>query len=325
MGGNLEVRLFHVDNSAGWRLALRRYTCTSSLQEDRNPVLIVPGYGMNSFIFSYHPTGDSMAEHFARAGFEFWTVDLRKQGDSLPTGGSNSYGLEDVGITDMTAVLDFIVDNSLSTRQRVDVIGCSLGATCCFIHVGFVKNHRIGCLVTIGGPLRWETTKLFVKAAFFSPKLAASVPIRGSAFFAELVLPLAKKVPWTLAPYMRMEHIDIDRAKMIARTVEDPVRRVNEQIANWVHNKDLLLLGKNLTEEVGTFTGPLFCLYANADGIVPKETALSALQATGSRHKEMLQLGDDRIKMAHADIYISRYSHQHVFDPIIRWLEQHDS
>ena len=63
---------FLVDNRAGWRLALTRYRETR--EPKGRPVLIVPGYGMNSFIFSFHPNGPSMVECLAARGLGLGTT-----------------------------------------------------------------------------------------------------------------------------------------------------------------------------------------------------------------------------------------------------------
>ena len=319
--GELSVRLFRVDNGEGWKLALRRHVDPDALDTHRRPVAILPGYGMNGFIFTYHPEGPSMAETFARAGFEFWTVDLRAQGDSLPDGGASSYRLEDAGLTDLRCVLRFIERHTASTRPLVDVIGCSLGATYAFMHVALEPEHRVAALVSIGGPLRYQRIHPAVRAAFSSPTLAGMVPFWGTSLMAELALPLvAGRAPWLLRLYLRAENVDLDKAQVLVRTVEDPVPAVNEQIARWLKDKDLVVDGRNVTGEFHRFGGPFFCLYGNADGIVPQDTAMTAFTHTGSAIREVMALGDDRIKMAHADPYVSRYSHDALFRPMIDWL-----
>ncbi len=319
--GEVNVRLFHVDNGEGWRLALRRHVDPDALVPSRRPVAILPGYGMNGFIFTYHPEGPSMAEHFARAGFEFWTVDLRAQGDSLPEGGSESYLLEDAGLTDLRCVLRFITENTGSERSRVDVIGCSLGATYAFMHVALEPEHRIGALVAIGGPLRYVKIHPVVRLAFSSPTLAGLVPFWGTSLMAELALPLvAGRAPWLLSLYLRAENVDLDKAQVLVRTVEDPVPAVNRQIARWLRDKDLVIDGRNVTDELGRFEGPFLCLYGNADGIVPRATAMTAYSHVGSSIRDVIPLGDEGVKMAHADVYVSRYSHDALFTPMADWL-----
>ena len=44
----------------GWQLSLSQTWDPAKLVPGRRPVIIVPGYGMNSFIFSYHPSGPSL-------------------------------------------------------------------------------------------------------------------------------------------------------------------------------------------------------------------------------------------------------------------------
>ena len=319
--GEVKVQLYRVDNGEGWKLALRRHVDPEALDRTRRPVAILPGYGMNSFIFTYHPEGSSMAEHFARAGFEFWTVDLRAQGDSLPDGGSPSYRLEDTGLTDLRCVLEFIAEHTESERSRVDVIGCSLGATYAFIHVALERQHRVGALVAIGGPLRYVKIHPAVRVAFSSPLLAGMVPFWGTSLMAEMALPLiAGLAPRLISLYLRAENVDLEKARILVRTVEDPVPAVNAQIARWLKTKDLVIDGHNVTDELAQFKGPFLCLYGNADGIVPKATAMTAFSHVGSEIRDVLELGDDQVKMAHADVYVSRYSHDALFSPMAEWL-----
>src|SRR5688572_25539339 len=76
-----------VPNGDGWDLSLFQTWDAATLVPGRNPVVIVPGYGMNSFIFSYHPRGLSLEAWLVREGFEVWRADLRAQGGSVSTGG----------------------------------------------------------------------------------------------------------------------------------------------------------------------------------------------------------------------------------------------
>jgi len=262
-----------------------------------------------------------MAEYFARRGFEFWTVDLRAQGDSVPDGGSSSYLLQDVGVTDLGAAIDHVLSHTRCESDRVDVMGCSLGATYGFIHVALVPDHRVGAMVALGGPLRWTKTHPLLRLAFSSPTLAGLVPFWGTSLAAELALPfVARRMPWLLSIYLRIENVDLEKAPVLVRTVEDPVPAVNAQVAEWMRSKDLVIDGRNITDEMASFTGPFLCVFGNADGIVPRSTATSAFSAVGSRTKELLELGGEHVRMAHADVYISRFSHDRVFRPVADWL-----
>ena len=79
---DLEVREQYAPTSDGWSLHLRRTRLPGCFDPATKPLLIVPGYGMNSFIFSYHPRNTSMERCLAEAGFEVWSVNLRGQGPS---------------------------------------------------------------------------------------------------------------------------------------------------------------------------------------------------------------------------------------------------
>ena len=64
------------------------------------PVVILPGYGMNSFIFGFHPRGLSLEAYLASRGIEVWSVDLRGQGRARSTGGDDRFGLASRGEAD---------------------------------------------------------------------------------------------------------------------------------------------------------------------------------------------------------------------------------
>src|SRR5579883_2044374 len=99
------TREYLVPNGDGWLLSLTQSWEPERLVPGRRPVLIVPGYGMNSFIFSYHPHGPSLEGSLAAAGFEVWRADLRGQGPSQRDGGSDDFGLADLALTDLPAAI----------------------------------------------------------------------------------------------------------------------------------------------------------------------------------------------------------------------------
>src|SRR4051812_8091288 len=128
----LECVSHRVANGAGFELALVQSWQPDRLVRGRAPVLIVPGYGMNSFIFSFHPSGLSFESFLTAAGFEVWRADLRGQGQSRCLGGSDVYGLDDLAAVDLAAILAAVVEHSGTGVDRADVIGCSLGGTIAF-------------------------------------------------------------------------------------------------------------------------------------------------------------------------------------------------
>ena len=65
---------------------------------------------------------------------------------------------------------------------------------------------------------------------------------------------------------------------------------------------------------------PLLCVLANGDGIVPRETAEFPFQRTGATSKQLLEVGNDAVSIAHADMFVSNEAHARVFAPLAAWL-----
>ena len=163
-----------VPNGDGWHLSLFQTWDEARLVPGRRPVLIVPGYGMNSFIFSYHPHGDSLEGYLVHAGFEVWRVDLRAQGESVSVGGSDSFGLEDLAVTDLGAAIRAALDRSRTGADRVDIIGASLGGTIIFLHAALQRDNRLGSIVAMGSPGALGRYPPCDQARLRSPRWSAS-------------------------------------------------------------------------------------------------------------------------------------------------------
>lgn len=317
----MESSSHRVSNGAGFELALFQAWDGARLARSRPPVVIVPGYGMNSFIFGFHPRGLSFEAFLCAKGFEVWRVDLRGQGQSRCVGGSDVYGLEHLALEDLGTVLGAVRDRTRTSVDRVDVIGCSLGGTIAFLHAALSPGHPIDKLVAMGTPVRWVRIHPLLRAAFVSERLVGAVPLRGTRALSKVLLPAAARVaPSLLRIYMHPEIVDMRAAAEMTRTVEDPNRHVNRQIASWIRSRDLLVRGANLSEAIGGVTGPLLCVVANGDGIVPRETAEFPLLASGARIKSRLDVGTSAVRMAHADMFVSNEAQARVFEPVAAWL-----
>ena len=296
-----------VDNGEGWRLSLKVRSDPATLVPGRPPLLIVPGYGMNNFIFGYHPSGLSMEAFFVKEGFEVWSVNLRGQGDSRCVGGSRRYGFKELALVDLPRVLEFIGSETRTGSSVVDGIGCSLGASFLYIYLAHhPEDHRLRAMVSMGGPLRWENVHPAVRALFSSSRLVGAVPVRGTRKLARMVIPIAKKLPALASIYMNTNLIDLSEADQLVRTVDDPNRHLNREIARWIKTKDLIVDGVNVTHGMRRQRLPTLCVVANGDGIVPPAAALSVVLAMGKDRVDVLEVGDRENWFAHADLFISR-------------------
>lgn len=310
-----------VPDDDGWLLALSQTWDPDRLDRRRRPVVIVPGYGMNSFIYGYHPSGTSLEGFLAEAGLEVWRADLRAQGGSVRVGGGDEYALEDLALTDLGAAAKAVLERTQSEADRLDLLGGSLGGTLALAHVAMRPDHRVTALVCLGSPVRWVEAHPVLTLASFAPQAVGLLPFRGTRRVAALALPLlARFTPWLLSVYMNPEVTDTSAASQMARTVEDPNRHVNRQIARWVREKDLVLDGTNLSEAVARVTNPLLVVLATGDGIVPPETAAWPYHHAASTAKRLVEVGTKTMAMAHADLFVSRHAHERVFAPIRDWL-----
>jgi alpha-beta hydrolase superfamily lysophospholipase len=310
----------HFPEGAGWVLDVRRHWSQAALDRTRRPVLLIPGYCMNTTPLGFHPGGPSMIELLAERGFEVWTANLRGQGDSYSVGGPRDAGFSEIVLEDLTLAIEHVRAHSEGRSDRVDLVGCSLGGTYVFAYMALKpQTHGVGSVVGIGAPLRWEEAHPLLRMAFAAPSLVKRVRVSGTRRVAGFALPLvARRAPRLLSIYMNADICDLSRADELVKTVEDPIPRLNGQIAHWMKQRDLVVEGVNVTEALRGVDRPLLCIVANRDGIVPLEAARSSLDVF--RSGELLSVGDERTWFAHADLFISRYAQERVFEPLARWL-----
>jgi len=307
-----------IDNHDGWTLSL--FQTIPKLRRHPRPLLIVPGFGMNSFIFSFHPTGLSLEAFLAEAGFEVWRVDLRAQGETYSTKNDRfNFRLDDLAVTDLSAAVDYV--SAHNGGSRVDMIGASLGGTLMFAHAVLVKDHKLGAMVAMGSPLRWVDMNPLLRVAALVPEAAGLIRMKGTRALAQLALPtLARLAPKALSPYLNVRITDISHAAEMLRTVEDPNPWINRQLAYWLRHRDLVLRGHNICTELAQVTNPLLTVIATYDGVVPRATAMFPHTHIGTHDKELLEIGSREMRLAHADLFISDPAQERVFAPIAAWL-----
>ncbi len=316
----IERRTTFFDNGVGWRLALHRFADPRALDPRRNPVVMVPGFCMNSFILGHHPTGTSMAAHLASRGHEVWCTDLRGQGASSRLGRDDRVALADIALVDLGAALDAIAERSASDATGFDLIGCSLGATYVFMRAAWGPDPRIRRIINLGGPMRWTSVHPVVRTVAGLPLPWDRFAIRGTRRAARALLPLAARVPGFLHIYLHPAHCDLSDPDTLLQVVDDPIPSLNAEIARWIRRGDLVWDGRVLSHDVAELRQPLLTVVANADGICPEATVCSAHNAMRGAPRDVLVAGDHRTPMAHADLFISEHAERFVFEPLAAWL-----
>ncbi len=318
---DLAVRHDHVATADGWLIHLKRTVCPAHYDADSRPLLIVPGYGMNSYIFGYHPRGTSMERCLAEGGFEVWSLDMRGQGAARRVQAEpGPVSLQSYASVDLPAAIEHVAEASGARVAGPVLIGCSLGGSIAYAHLALTPRHRVGGLITMGAPLRWTDVHPLVRAVFSSPRLAGTLRLSGTRRWVQRAVPLLQRTPWLLRPYMNATTIDMRRLPEMTATVEDPQPTVNREIAGWLRARDLTIAGVNITEAMGEVDLPLLVVLSNRDGIVPDSTALSVVDVWGGDDVQTLTVGTDQDWYAHANLFVGQEAPSAVFEPLMRWL-----
>ena len=314
---------YRVDNGAGWELDLARHVDPDRQDRGLRPVMAVPGYCMNCHILGFHPRGTSMVESLVGEGFEVWTANLRGQGGSRRLSGPARYGFGDLALVDLAAARAFVSRETTTDAADVDLVGCSLGATVAYTYLAHhPRDHGVGALVNIGGPLRWNRAHPLLRWASRWPFLYNLMPLRGTRQLARLAIPVVRQFPWLLGLYMNPDIIDLSRADEIAQTIDDPDPRLTMEIARWVRDRDLVVESLNISHSLYSVEVPIQCVIALQDGIVTPEAALSVLDHIGSHVIDIVEVGTPEEPHAHADLFISDGVEERVFEPIAGWLKE---
>lgn len=314
----------HPHTRDGWQLHLTRYFSPHHLDRGTRPVVIVPGYGMNAFIFGFHPRGTSLTRHLAEAGFEVWTANLRLQGDAKRLRrDAGEPSLRAFAEVDLPTAIDTVLHKTHTERKDVALFGCSLGGAIAYAHLALDAHAKVGALVSVGSPLRWVEVAPLLAVPARVPRLVSLVRTSGNRALARTLLPLLARTPSVLSIYMNAAHVDLSHAAEMARTVEDAHPRTNHDIARWIGARDMIFGGVNVTDALAQRKEPLLVVYGNRDGIVPEKTALSVVDAWGGKDVEVLRVGTDQDWYAHADLFIGNEAPAKVFDPVARWLRTH--
>jgi pimeloyl-ACP methyl ester carboxylesterase len=298
---------------------MTRTTC--GVAAGTRPVIIVPGYGMNSFIFGFHPGGPSLIECLAARGLEVWTVDLRGQGKSICTTGTKRYGIAELSIQDIGAAVRHVLATTNTGACKVDLIGCSLGTALAFAHVACVPNAPVEAIVSMAGLVTWKEVHPIVRWVSASPRIAGMLRFKNTRQMARIALPVvAALAPSMLSIYLNHRSTDLSQTSRMVQTVEDPHPMMNREIAEWIQRGDLVVRGVNVSRKLGELKNPLFCIVANNDGIVAPATSRHTYDAIGSPSKKLLLVGDRNMPIAHADLFVCRGAQERIFMPIADFL-----
>lgn len=297
---------------------MRRFAPPESASPRGKPVLLIPGYGMNSFILSYHPDGASLVSSLVARGLEVWTMDWKRKRRA-------PFDLRVIATEGVAAAVKHVIENTAADKSAVDLVGCSLGTTLLFSFLAHQADEAqplpIGSIVTLAGVVTWGLVHPLVRVLFASKRVIGAIPMRGTRALARAALPaLASGAPGLLSLYVHAQTSNLGQADLLVQTVEDPDSDLNRQIAGWIKNRELVLGSVNVSAHLKSVEYPLLCVLGRQDGVVPAGTARLVYEHVGSRDKTLLEVGDESYPVAHADLFIGRDSEARVFRPVADFL-----
>lgn len=279
------------------------------------PVLLIPGYGMNSFILSYHPDGASLVSSLVARGLEVWTMDWKRKRRA-------KFDLGVIAREGVTAAVKHVLAETRADAHAIDLIGCSLGTTLLFSFLAHLPVEGpdalpIGSLVTLAGVVTWNSVHPLVRVLFASKRVIGAIPMRGTRALARAALPaLATGAPGLLSLYVHAQTSNLSQPDLLVQTVEDPDSDLNREIAGWIRSRELMIGEVNVSSHLKSVTHPLLCVLGRQDGVVPATTARLVYEHVGSTDKTLLEVGDENYPVAHADLFIGRDAEARVFRPV---------
>lgn len=317
----LDIQHHQVSNHDGWNLQIRQTRHRSRHNPALAPIAIIPGYGMNNFLFSFHPRGTSMELCLAEAGFEVWSLNLRAQGGSRPVSpDAEPPSFAAFAGVDLPAVLECIGGRTASPGHPISLIGCSLGGTIAYTYLALhPRQQRVGAVVTMGSPIHWDRPPLLFKLLGVRPDLIERVRLRGTRPMVRAALPLLQRLPRLAQLYLNPAHVDLHALHELARTVENPQPRLNRELAEWLAAGRLTVRGRDIAEALQSVSTPLLVTLANRDGIVPTDSVASVRRYWGGQADELV-VGTPDDWYSHADLFIGNEAPAKVFAPIAAWL-----
>jgi len=310
-------------SSGEWLLYWKRVVSARHFDRHKRPLLFVPGFGMNAFIFGFHVQGPSLLEAAALAGHEVWTVDMRGQGAARPQlEGAAPPTMAAYAQEDLPAILGHILAHSESERDEVVGVGASLGGAVLYAYLALHEAGTcpLGAAVTIGAPLVWQEVHFTLALLAACPTLVGAVALRG---WVQALSPVLGRTP-LLDHYVNRRHVDPRLGPLLLQTLTFPDPALNRDLVQWVRDKRLRVSGVDVAEGLRPVTLPLLVIMANRDGVVPASAVRSVERYWGGAAPSFLQVGTAEDWYAHADLFIAPEAPTRVFAPMLAWVQAVD-
>jgi pimeloyl-ACP methyl ester carboxylesterase len=293
------------------------------------PVLLCHGLGANRFNldFCLQPQY-SVAEAFAREGFDSWVVELRGVGASRLPPGHKDWTFDDYLAQDLPAAIDQI--REMSGAEQIHWVGHSMGGMLLYAYLLGPRGAEVRSGVTLGSPARFsggaERFWLEIRLAFLL-RVLRRVHVRA---LTRWTVPIAGRVPNRFVRAMvNLDNVDpalLRRAQYVAP--DDFSAGLARQFLGWVLEGSIRSGDGKIcwTEALPKIQQPLLVVAGGGDRLVPVEDVRFVHEAIGSSKAEYLELsrraGFDQ-DYGHIDLVFGRQAPRLVFPRLVDFVRRH--
>ena len=288
-------------------LAMVRKRLADNGGGSRAPVLLVHGFGQNRY--AWHLPARSVANYFARAGFDVFNLDLRGHGRSRHFGARPPRSVDDYIAEDLPIAVEEV--QSLSGGRPVFLVGHSLGGLVSYAAAPSLAG-AVGGVVSIGSPYHFTRGSLSLQAValLFEGLRRAGVPhvglplplypvgalmrtIRRVADSPFYPIPLRGWHAGALEPHVLEQHLRLafDRAGIAE------MRNMFE----WAVEKRFGGPTRDYVERFEAMDLPLLVIAGTNDDLAPAASVRPAYEKSRSRDKTYKSL-----PLGHIDLLVGR-------------------
>jgi pimeloyl-ACP methyl ester carboxylesterase len=138
---------------------------------------------------------------------------------------------------------------------------------------------------------------------------------------ARAALPLAARFAAPLLEiYLNPRITAIHPTELLTRTVEDPLRGINREMARWMQAGHLDLGGVRVSDGLRRYRGRLLVVHSRGDGICDSASALSAVEHAHGPVEVLEVAHPAGERIGHADLFLCDVAPERVFRPIAQFL-----
>jgi pimeloyl-ACP methyl ester carboxylesterase len=309
----------------GWRIALHQRS--PARRRFLEPVLLCHGLATNHLNLDFEPPY-SLAQAFAEAGFEVFSLDWRGAGDSQPPEGRGrfDFDVDDLIQLDAPAVMEAVLHST--SAEQLFWVGHSLGGLVGYAVLGEAGGAQVRGLCSLGAPVYFHYPRWLGRAMRLCLLLAWPVAFRQrllSLFFAPLLgrltLPLSDVLvnPKAIAPPV-MRSIS-------ANLIDSMGYKLLRQLDDWTrHDRFCSRDGaRDYRARLRNVTQPVLVLGGTKDVLAPPTAIQGQAELLGCQDKTVMLFGKengDALEYGHGDLLFGQGAPTEVYPRIVAWVAE---